>query len=418
MSKFDSITPPSGDIINLKNGKMNVPDKPIIPYISGDGVGRDIIKAGKSVINKAIELTYSKQKEIAWFEIFAGSNALEKYGELLPEDTIKAIREYLVALKGPLTTPVGQGFRSLNVTLRQIFDLYACIRPVYYIEGLPSPMKHPENVNLVVFRENIEDVYQGIEWKENSEEVRKISSFLKSEFGIDLRPDVGLGLKPISKFGSQRLVRKAMMFAKENGKKILTLMHKGNIMKFTEGAFRDWGYDVIRNEFSDISITEKEVNEKYSGEIPGGKILVNDRIADNMFQQVLTRTQDYQIIATTNLNGDYISDALAAQIGGLGVAPGANIGDYMGLFEPTHGSAPKYADKDVANPTGLILSAKLMLDYLGWKDAGVLVLNGISKAIREKKVTQDLARQISGVKPLRTSEFTNEVINNMEKMSV
>lgn len=411
---YDKITPPQGDKITVKDGKLVIPDHPIIPVIEGDGIGRDIMKATRRVLDAAVEKAFGGKKKIVWFDVYAGENANEKYGEWLPKDTLEAIKEFIVALKGPLTTPVGGGFRSLNVTLRQVLNLYACVRPVRYIPGVPSPVRCPEKMNIVIFRENTEDVYAGIEWSEGGEEAKKVIQFLNSTFKLNIREDSGIGIKPISVTGTERLVRKAINYAIDNKRTSVTLMHKGNIMKYTEGAFRDWGYQVAKREFRDQIVTEDELWEQHDGKVPAGKIVIKDRIADSMFQQIQTRTDEYDVVATPNLNGDYISDAAAAQVGGLGMAPGANIGDYIGLFEATHGTAPKYADKDVINPGSLILSGCMMLEYLGWKNASALVYKGIEKTIAKKTVTYDLERQMEGATKVKTSEFATNIINNMD----
>jgi isocitrate dehydrogenase len=411
---YDKITPPQGGKITVKDGRLSIPDNPIIPVIEGDGIGRDIMKATRRVLDAAVEKAYGGKKKIVWFDVYAGERANEKYGEWLPKDTLEAIKEFIVALKGPLTTPVGGGFRSLNVTLRQVLNLYACVRPVRYIPGVPSPARTPEKMNIIIFRENTEDVYAGIEWSEGSPEAKKIIDYLNSTFKLSIRADSGIGIKPISITGTERLVRKAIRYAIDNGRKSVTLMHKGNIMKYTEGAFRDWGYKLATREFRDQVVTEEELWDKYDGKVPAGKIVIKDRIADSMFQQIQTRTDEYDVVATPNLNGDYISDAAAAQVGGLGMAPGANIGDYIGLFEATHGTAPKYADKDVINPGSLILSGCMMLEYLGWKEASDLVYKGIEKAIKNKTVTYDLERQMEGATKVKTSEFATHIIKNMD----
>ncbi len=398
--------------INDKGG-INVPDCPIIPFIEGDGIGPDIWNATYRVLDAAVEKAYGGSKKIEWKEILAGEKAVEKTGEWLPQATLDAIREYVVAIKGPLTTPVGEGIRSLNVTLRQELDLYACVRPVKYFRGVPSPVKHPENVDMVIFRENTEDVYAGIEWPEGSDEAAKIISFLKNEMGADVKEDSGIGIKPISRFGTYRLVRKAIVHAIENNRDSVTLVHKGNIMKFTEGAFRTWGYELAAKEFPEETISEAELWDKYDGNVPEGKIVIKDRIADAMFQQILLRPTEYSVLAMPNLNGDYMSDALAAQVGGLGMAPGANIGDGVALFEATHGTAPKYTGMDKVNPGSLILSGAMMLEYLGWKEAMKLVHSAIEGAIAKKVVTYDLARQIEGATKVKCSEFANEIINCM-----
>lgn len=403
-----------GEKIRIENGKLIVPDNPIIPYIEGDGIGPDITNAALPVFDAAVEFAYSGKRKIEWKEIYAGEKAMEKMGELLPDETKEAIREHIIAIKGPLTTPVGGGYRSLNVTLRQVLDLYACVRPVRWVKGVPSPMVHPEKLDVVIFRENTEDVYAGIEWPKSSEEALKIIEFVKENFGINIREDSGIGIKPISVFGTKRLVRKAIQYAIKNNRRSVTLVHKGNIMKYTEGAFREWGYEVALEEFRDKVVTEDEVKE--IGEVPEGKILIKDRIADNMFQQLLTRPNEYDVIATPNLNGDYLSDACAAQVGGLGMAPGGNIGDFIALFEATHGTAPKYRGMDKVNPSSLILSGVMMLKYMGWKEAGELIEKGIEKTILDRKVTYDLARQIGGVDPIKTSEFGREIIKRMETL--
>ena len=405
--------PDWGEKIQVKDGKYIIPDQPIIPFIEGDGIGPDIWRAARKVFDAAVEKAYSGKRKVAWMEIFAGEKAHKIYGEWLPAETLDAIREFYIAIKGPLTTPVGGGFRSLNVTIRQVLNLYACIRPVKYYKGVPSPVKHPERMNVVVFRENTEDVYAGIEWPRGSEEARKLIDYLSKELGVQIREDSGIGIKPISETGSKRLVRKAIQYMLQHNRKSLTLVHKGNIMKYTEGAFKDWGYEVALKEFGDYFITEQEVNEKFNGEVPEGKKVIKDRIADNMLQQVLTRTAEYDVIATPNLNGDYLSDACAAQVGGLGMAPGANIGEVHGVFEATHGTAPKYAGMDKVNPSSLILSGVLMFQYMGWTEVCDIIENALEKAIQQKRVTYDLARQMEGnIKPLKTSEFAQAIIDN------
>jgi len=406
--------PTNGEKITVEDGKLKIPNKPIIPVIEGDGIGRDIMKATRRVVDAAVEKTFGDEKKIVWFDVYAGENANAKYGEWMPEDTFDAIREYLVALKGPLTTPVGGGFRSLNVTLRQVLELYACVRPVRYFEGVPSPVKHPEDMNVVIFRENTEDVYAGIEWQQGSAEVKKVIDYLNSTFNLKIRTDSGIGIKPISITGTERLVKKAINYAIEKKHSSITLVHKGNIMKFTEGAFRDWGYKLAAREFANQTVSEDELWSKFDGKVPDGKIVVKDRIADSMFQQILTRTKEYDIVCTPNLNGDYLSDACAAQVGGLGMAPGANIGDYIGLFEATHGTAPKYADKDMVNPGSLILSACMMLDYLGWDDASNKINDAIQETIKNKTVTYDLERQMSGATKVSTSEYGTQIIKNLK----
>ncbi len=416
MAKFKNLTPPAkGEKIELSaDGSLIVPDQPVIPQIIGDGIGPDISRAMVRVIDAAVEKAYAGKKKIAWFPVPAGEAAFSTSGEWLPEDTLEAIREYKVAIKGPLTTPVGGGIRSLNVALRQIFDLYACVRPVRWIEGVPSPVKHPEKLNVVIFRENTEDIYAGIEFAANTAESAKIIEFLKKVYGKEVRPDSGIGIKPVSITGSKRLVRMAIQYAIEHKLPVVTLVHKGNIMKFTEGAFRDWGYEVAKEEFREHIILEDELWNDHGGRIPQGKVLVNDRIADSIFQQVLLRPEEYSVLATLNLNGDYLSDACAAQVGGLGMAPGANIGIGAAIFEATHGTAPKYADKDMINPGSLILSAVMMLEHLGWNEAAKLVNKGMEGAVAAKTVTYDLERQIEGATKVSTSGFAEAIIKNMQ----
>ena len=411
---FEKITPPSGaSIIEVDSkGHLNVPDQPIVPYIEGDGVGPDIWKASQLVFDAAVEKAYSGKRKIAWFEILAGEKAQNTYGDLIPSDTLKAIETYHVAIKGPLTTPVGGGFRSLNVTLRQKFDLYACVRPVRYFDGVPSPVRHPEKVDMTIFRENTEDVYAGIEWESGTAEANKLIAFLK-DMGANVRENSGVGIKPISALGSKRLVRKAIEYAIQRNKPSVTLVHKGNIQKFTEGAFSDWGYELAREEFSKETISEAEVFEKHDGKVPTGKILVKDRIADSMFQQALLRPSEYSVIATTNLNGDYLSDALVAQVGGLGLGPGANIGDQAALFEATHGSAPKYTGQDKVNPGSVILSGVMMLEHMGWVEAADMITNAVQKTISNKTVTYDLERLMDGAKLLKCSEFGQAIVTNL-----
>ena len=394
-----------------ENSEILVPDNPTIGYIEGDGIGPDISKANISVINAALEFSYEGSKSIVWEKVFAGEEAFEKTGKHLPQESLDQLRKCVVAIKGPLTTPIGQGFRSLNVALRQYFDLYANVRPVKYFPGVPSPVKHPDKMNMVVFRENTEDVYAGIEWKSDSAEAAEVRNFLSSKLGVKLTDDTGIGIKPISRFRSSRLVRKAIQYDVKNSRKSVTLVHKGNIMKYTEGAFKDWGYEVASSEFADQTVTEEDYLK--DPELYSGKIIVKDRIADNMFQQVLTRTEDYDVIATTNLNGDYLSDALAAQVGGLGLAPGGNMGDTHAIFEAVHGTAPKYAGLDVANPTSLMLSGVMMLRHLGWTSAADVMESAIMEAYSDQRVTQDLARVLN-IKALKCSEFAEEVIKRMK----
>ncbi|MCK4416599.1 MAG: isocitrate dehydrogenase (NADP(+)) [Candidatus Latescibacteria bacterium] len=407
------VLPPEGERIQVIEDKLAVPDCPIIPFIEGDGIGPDITRAAQWAWNAAVTKTYGDSRKIVWLELYAGEKALQRYGEVLPQDTFRAIEHFVVAIKGPLTTPVGTGYRSLNVALRQKLDLYACVRPVAYLPGVPSPVTHPERMNIVIFRENTEDVYAGIEWPKGSEEGEKVISYLNKEFDLHIPQDSGIGIKPISQRATQRLVRKAIQYAIGQGRRSITVMHKGNIMKYTEGAFRDWAYQVARDEFPEETITEKEIQQRYGGEVPPDKVVVKDRIADSMFQQILTRTAEYDVIAAPNLNGDYLSDACAAQIGGLGMAPGANIGDFTALFEATHGTAPKYAGLDKVNPSSLILSGKMMLEYIGWREAAELIQSALVRTIQQKKVTYDLARQMQGATKLKTSEFTSAIVENM-----
>jgi isocitrate dehydrogenase len=456
--------PADGKPIEYANGNFSVPDRPIIPFIEGDGTGRDIWKASQRLFDSAVEKAYGGKRKIAWYEVFAGEKSFRQFKEWLPQDTVDAIREFRISIKGPLTTPVGGGIRSLNVTLRQVLDLYACVRPVRYFEGVPSPVRNPERMNIVIYRENTEDVYAGIEWRSGTPEVKKLIEFLNNEMlkggSKRVREDSGVGIKPISPFGTKRLVRRAIQYALDNGRKNVTLVHKGNIQKFTEGAFRDWGYELATAEFRQQVVTEREgwildnkdkdpnlSIEKNAAMIEPGleqgtqefakavyaevkwtldllsathgggewknKILINDRIADSIFQQVLTRADEYSVLATPNLNGDYLSDACAAQVGGLGMAPGANIGDGFGIFEATHGTAPKYADKDVINPSSVMLSGAMMFEFMGWKEAAHLIEDGIARTIQQKRVTYDLERLMTGAKKLKTSEFAAAIVENM-----
>jgi len=400
----------TGSKITFENGKLIVPDNPVICFIEGDGIGPDIWKASQAVMDAAVEKAYAGKKKISWHEVLAGEKAFNKTGKWLPEETLKDLEEYLVGIKGPLTTPVGGGIRSLNVTLRQVLDLYACVRPVKYYEGTPAPVKRPELVDITVFREHTEDVYAGFEWQQGTEKAEKLINFLNNELGTKIRPDSGVGIKPISITGTKRLVRMAMEFAVRMKKPVLTLVHKGNIMKYTEGSFRDWGYQLVRDEFSDVAVIESELN---GAKVPEGKVLVNDRIADSMFQQVLLRPSEYSVLAVPNLIGDFISDALAAQVGGLGMAPGANIGIPVAVFEATHGTAPKYAGQDKVNPGSLMLSGAMMLDHIGWVEAADLVRKGIAQAISDKKVTYDLERQMDGATLVSCSGFANAIIERM-----
>jgi len=392
--------------------RLEVPDRPIIPFIEGDGTGPDIWRATRRVLDGAVARIYGGRRAVAWLEVLAGEKAYTATGEWLPEATLDAIRHYRVAIKGPLTTPVGGGIRSLNVTLRQVLDLYACVRPVRYFAGVPSPVRAPEKVDMVIFRENTEDVYAGIEWPAGSAAAKQLIDFLGS-LGKTVRPDSGVGIKPISAFGSKRLVRKALAYAVAGGRKSVTLVHKGNIMKFTEGAFKDWGYEAAREGFGGSIVTEAELWDQHGGKTPAGRIVVKDRIADSMFQQVLLRPDEYDVIATTNLNGDYLSDALAAQIGGLGMAPGSNEGDGYAVFEATHGTAPKYANQDKVNPGSLILSGCMMLRWLGWGEAADAIEAALGRAIEQKRVTYDLARLMPGATELKSSEFAEAIVDNL-----
>ena len=404
---------PDGDAITVNREGPNVPDRPIVPFIEGDGMGPDIWAAAVRVFDGAVEAAYGIDRKIQWMEVFAGEKALELSGEWLPEETLQALTEFSVSIKGPLTTPVGGGIRSLNVTLRQKLDLYACVRPSRWIRGTPSPVKAPDKLDVVIYRENTEDVYSGIEWEAGSEDAEKVRSFLNGEMGCSIRENSGIGVKPISEFGTKRLVRMCIREAIRNGRKSVTLVHKGNIMKFTEGAFREWGYEVAREEFGDRTITETELWSAHDGKQPEGKIVIKDRIADAMFQQILLRPAEYDYIALPNLNGDYLSDACAAQVGGLGMAPGANIGDGVALFEATHGTAPKYAGLDKVNPTSLILSGVMMFDYMGWDEAARALLAGIERTVGQKYVTYDLERQMDGATLAKTSQFGDRIIENM-----
>jgi len=408
---FSSLKPPTrGTAISRRGGQLVVPDNPIIPFIEGDGTGPDIWRASVRVFDAAVAKAFRAKRTLEWFEVLAGEKAKNETGEWLPNDTLEAVKAYKVAIKGPLTTPVGGGIRSLNVTLRQVLDLYACVRPVRYFDGTPAPVTHPERMNIVIFRENTEDVYAGIEWAKGTPQAERVIEFLAKEMGKRIAPDSGIGIKPMSETGTKRLTRMAIQYALAHKRKLVTIVHKGNIMKFTEGAFRDWSYEVAKAEFREHIVTEDEVTAGASRE---GKLLINDRIADSVFQQILTRTAEYDVFATPNLNGDYLSDACAAQVGGLGMAPGANIGDEIGFFEATHGTAPKYAGKDVINPGSVILSGVMMLNYLGWEEAGALIESALEKTIAQKRVTYDLARQMTGATELKTSAFGDAVIKNM-----
>ena len=402
-----------GKIVKNDDGSLNVPDTPIIPFIEGDGIGPDIWRAASLVMDNAVEKAFGGQRRIAWLEVPAGEKSFRTTGTWLPDETLEAIETHVVAIKGPMTTPVGKGIRSLNVAIRHKLDLYTCVRPVKYIDPVPSPMRHPEKVDMVVFRENMEDLYAGIEWQAGSPDAARLRKFLNEEMGTSLPEDAGLGIKPISETNTKRLVANAIAYAIDNNCATVTLMHKGNIMKFTEAAFAKWGYEVAREKFRNQTFTEKELYDDYRGKFPEGKVLIKDRIADMLFQQVLLRPAEYQVIATPNLNGDYISDALAAQVGGLGMAPGANIGDRCAVFEATHGTAPKYAGLDKVNPSSVILSGAMMLDYMGWREASALIRSALQATIRAGTVTYDLARQMEGATEVKCSEFAQAMVEHM-----
>ncbi len=400
-------------ITKNSDGELVVPDHVIIPFVEGDGTGPDIWRATRAVIDGAVKAAYSGEKKIQWRELFVGEKGYKKDGRWLSDDALADIKEHMVAIKGPLTTPVGEGIRSLNVSIRQKLDLFACIRPVKYIESVPSPMKNPRDINMVVFRENTEDVYAGIEWAAGSEEAETVCTFLRDTMGAELPDSPGIGIKPISAKNTKRLVAKAIEYAIEHDYGSVTLMHKGNIMKFTEGAFRSWGYEVALEQFRDQVITEDELWDTHGGKQPDGRVVIKDRIADMLFQQTLLRPEEFGVIATPNLNGDYISDALAAQVGGLGMAPGANMSNDCAVFEATHGTAPKYAGLDKVNPSSLILSGALMLDHIGWKDAGELIRSSLQATVKAGKVTYDLARQIEGAKEVSCSAFGQSIVGHM-----
>ncbi len=407
-----------GNKITKEGAFLKVPDRPIIPYIEGDGVGPDIWASAQPVFDAAVKKAYGGSREIQWLEVLAGEKAHTKTGQWLPQETLQDLKDFRVGIKGPLTTPVGGGIRSLNVTLRQELDLFACVRPVRYFEGVPSPVKRPQDVNMVIFRENTEDVYAGIEWKQGSKEVEKVIRFLNEEMGCKVRSDSGLGVKPISVFGTKRLVRMAIRYAIQHKRHSMTIVHKGNIMKFTEGAFREWGYEVAKQEFANEIIVWEEVEKNFAGKAPETKVLVNDVIADAMFQQVLLRPLEYSVLALPNLNGDYMSDALLAQVGGLGLGPGANIGDDVAVFEATHGTAPKYAGQDRINPSSLILSGVMLLEHLNWIEASELIVQALQKTFLQKRVTYDLERQMQGAKLLKCSEFGQAIIENMAEVCI
>ena len=413
---FDKITvPETGQKITATNGKLNIPDNPILAFIEGDGIGYDIMTASKRIWDAAVEKAYNGNRKISWMEIYAGEKAAGVYdGDYMPEETFDAMREFLVGIKGPLTTPVGGGFRSLNVTLRQVLDLYSCIRPVRWYEGVPSPLKQPGDVDVVIFRENTEDIYAGIEYESGTPENAKLTEFLQNEMGVtNIFPDAGLGIKPVSPFGSKRLIRAAIRYAIERKRSSVTFVHKGNIQKFTEGAFQKWGYEVGREEFPEQTISWEDVAANHGGTVPDGKILLQDTIADIMFQKMLLRPREQDVIATTNLNGDYLSDAVAAEVGGVGIAPGANVGDEIALFEATHGTAPKYTNLDKVNPGSLLFSGVMMLEHIGWFEAADLITRAYEATLAQKVVTYDFARQMAGAKEVPTSVFATTIIDNM-----
>ena len=409
------VVPSTGTKITVKGGKVEVPDDPILLIIEGDGIGPDITNASKRIWDASVEKAYGGKRRISWMEVYAGKKAADLYGNnnYMPEETFDALREYGVGIKGPLETPIGGGIRSLNVTLRQVLDLYVCLRPVRWYQGVPSPIKEPNKVNVVIFRENTEDVYAGIEYKAGTPENAKLAKFLREELGAHFQENAGLGIKPISEFGTKRLVRRAIEYALERGRKSVTLVHKGNIQKFTEGAFREWGYQVAKDEFGDKTISEDELWKQYDGKMPDGKLLIKDSIADIIFQHMILRPQDFDVLAAPNLNGDYLSDAVAAEVGGVGIAPGANIGDDVALFEATHGTVPKYAGMDKVNPGSLLFSGVMMLEYLGWNEAADVITKAYEKTIDQKVVTYDFARLMTGAKEVKTSEFATAIIGNM-----
>jgi len=413
---YDKITvPQTGERVTFTDGKMNVPDNPILLFIEGDGIGYDIMTASKRIWDAAIEKAYGGQRKVSWMEVYCGEKAAGLYdGNYMPEETFEALREFKVGIKGPLTTPVGEGFRSLNVTLRQVLDLYVCLRPVQYFQGVPSPLKKPEEVDVVIFRENTEDIYAGIEFESGTPENEKLAAFLRNELGATgFFEGAGLGIKPVSEFGSKRLVRAAIRYAIERGRKSVTFVHKGNIQKFTEGAFMKWGYEVGSEEFPNETISWAEVEKNHKGKVPEDKILLQDQIADIMFQKMLLRPSEFEVLATTNLNGDYLSDAIAAEVGGVGIAPGANIGDEVALFEATHGTAPKYTNLDKVNPGSLLFSGVMMLEHIGWFEAADMITQAYEQTIADKVVTYDFARQMEDAREVKTSEFATAIINNM-----
>ncbi|SEP14073.1 NADP-dependent isocitrate dehydrogenase [Aquisalimonas asiatica] len=407
--------PSGGQKITVKDGKIQVPDEPVLGYVEGDGIGPDITKASMRIWDAAVQKAYGGKRKIHWAELYMGEKAAGLYdGDYFPEETKEALKDLLVSIKGPLTTPVGGGFRSLNVALRQDLDLYACVRPVRHYDGVPSPLRHPEDVDVVIFRENTEDVYAGIEYQSGSDDNRKVADFLRKEMGERFFEDAGLGVKPISEFGSKRLVRKAIQYAIDNNRESVTLVHKGNIMKFTEGAFRHWGYELAREEFGDVTITEEELYSTYGGKRPEGKVVIKDRIADIIFQMMLLRPNEFDVLATMNLNGDYLSDAVAAEVGGVGIAPGANMSDNIAVFEATHGTAPKYANQDKVNPGSLLFSGVMMLHHIGWSEAADLITAAYEQVVTSKIVTYDFARQIEGAAEVRTSQFADAIIAEMQ----
>jgi isocitrate dehydrogenase len=406
--------PQSGEKITVRNDRLQVPDNPILGFVEGDGIGPDITRASMRIWDAAVEKAYGGRRKVHWAELFLGEKAAGIYeGDYFPAETLDAVKDLVVAIKGPLTTPIGGGFRSLNVSLRQELDLYACVRPLEYFPGVPSPMRHPEDVDVIIFRENTEDVYAGIEYQSGTAENEKLAKFLREEMGAEFFEGAGLGVKPISAFGSKRLVRKAIQYAIDNGRKSVTMVHKGNIMKFTEGAFRNWGYELAREEFPEQTISENELWEKYDGKRPEGKIVINDRIADIMFQLMQLRPAEFEVIATMNLNGDYLSDALAAEVGGMGIAPGANMADHVAVFEATHGTAPKYANQDKVNPSSLMFSGSMMFEYIGWKEVSALISQAFVKTVGDGIVTYDFARQMEGATKVSTSGFADALIERL-----
>jgi isocitrate dehydrogenase len=416
MAYDNIVVPTTGEKVTFTDGKMNVPDNPILLFIEGDGIGYDIMTASKRIWDAAVEKAYEGKRKISWMEIYSGEKAAGIYdGDYMPEETFQALRDYKIGIKGPLTTPVGGGFRSLNVTLRQVLDLYSCIRPVRWFEGVPSPVKNPQDVDVVIFRENTEDIYAGIEFESGTEENEKLAKFLREELGATgFFEGAGLGIKPISEFGSKRLIRAAIKYAIERGRESVTFVHKGNIQKFTEGAFMLWGYELAKEEFSEETISWEDVAANHGGKVPEGKILVQDVIADIAFQKMLLRPREHDVLATTNLNGDYLSDAIAAEVGGVGIAPGANIGDEIALFEATHGTAPKYTNLDKVNPGSLLFSGVMMLEHLDWFEAAELITKAYEKTIDQKVVTYDFARQMDDATEVKTSEFASKIIENMD----